>query len=1388
MDLHILSESIFVETNVAPNPSERHASGQRGLAHTSGASADRTRPNARIRHDATNKMTGMRSGFLILCLLLSALSGYADEEMLFKHYSLEEGLSHTTIYDIVQDRNGQMWFATGYGLNRYNGTRFIVYKNDRKDPNSIFENHIRSLFVDSQSRLWIGTQLGICRFNDENETFVNFPYAESGHALNVLSIIETAPGRLILGTSRGLYSFFEGRYEQLQAFPKIRITAICPYNGALLLGSDEGLYAYDLDSNRCKAIDPRLLDKVVMAILPDKHSPTKIWVGTEGQGLILFDMKTQSYVEFRHSTDKKSISSDYIRGLCYDSSNRLWIGTFLGLNVTGDEGASFSSFFHDKNDPQTISQSSIRTICLDNQGGMWFGSYFGGVNYYHPKLNRFVNLSNSEDNLLSDNIISVMHVDSKDNIWIGTNEQGLNYYDTASGSFKYYKHDPDDPHSISGNIVKAIIDDHDDNLYIGTYDGGLCYYDAARDWFSPVSFASSNVYSNAVYALVRGAQRKIWIGTLDGLFLFDPRDGACRLINQDRNGNRLPNQQIMALYRDTRGKIWIGTDSGLNRYDEATGLFEVAPSPVTDYRSYCCFVEDTKGNVWIGTRSGLIKYEPQTDAFIDLSTTIGFPDIIIYGIIEDDFGSLWISTSNGLINFRPGINDWFTYTEADGIVCNHFSFYSYCKTADGRMFFGSINGITSFSPESIHKNQYTPQPVIDELTLFNKPVRPHDATGLLKTSILYTHRVKFAPRQSTFGFRFSVPNYLSTQNNLFAYKLEGYNKEWIQTSQAGAEYSNLKPGRYRFRLKAANNSRIWGEEMEPVTVIVSPFWWQTWWAYLLFALIVILLIRKWIAYSTNKERLTHELELEKRDKQRIEQLNESKINFFINISHEFRTPLTLIISPLYEILKRGVNDEWLQSQLRYIERNAMRMMDLVNMVLDYHRSELGMMSLNVGRGDLAKDIQDIFDMFVYITRSKGIHYELKYTAHPADPYYDRRILERILSNLLSNAVKHTQKGGHITLRAAEREGMLVFEVQDTGRGIPASKLPYIFDRFYQVKGAVNGTGIGLSLVKNLVELYHGRITVQSTEGVGSLFRVEIPYQAGQFDPHEINPEQPDPTLPVREERPVPNQTDRSEDLSRSKSHRHILVVDDEEEIRNYLTENLSQYYKVSAVSDGEKALAELNKCKHIDLIISDVVMPGIDGIQLCKDVKQNVSFSHIPVLLLTAKSEIDWQLEGIQAGADDYLCKPFVFSLLRAKVDNIFRTRELLYRRYRDSEEDPTRLATNKVDQEFMERAVAIIRRNMDNSEFSTEELGRELGLSRTNLFVKLKAITGESAVLFIRRVKFDYACKLLKEGRYNVAEISAMVGFSPAYFTTRFKKTVGCLPSEYKKRGNKND
>lgn len=1328
----------------------------------------------------------------VLWLFLSFTEGHAQFETFFKRYSLEEGLSHVTVYDIAEGPDGQMWFATGYGLNRYNGAKFIVYKNNSKDPHSIFENHIRSLYIDSKQKLWIGTQRGLCFYDDEQDQFINFPYSENGSTLNVLDIVEYAPNQYILGTSLGLYSFnTTSGYKRLSCPEHSGITVVRLFNERILIGTDVGLYAYYPQSNTYEIIDKYLANKIIMAVLPHNKQPNKIWVGTEGDGLILYDISTKTYVEYKNvPTPQNSISSNFIRSLEYDSEGCLWIGTFMGLNVTCDD-YTFHRYYSKQQNPQTISQNSIRSICRDTQGGMWFGAYFGGVNYHHKKLNRFINYTQTADNSLGDNIVSAMFADKDGKIWIGTNENGLDCFDKKSNTFKHYKHDPKQQYSIPGNNVKAILKHSDHVFFIGLHSAGLCLFDTSSEKFTNVNFTHPNGYNNSVYALEKGENNQLYIGTLDGLFQFDITTGQSRQIKTDQNGKKLPNIGIFALLKDKKGNIWIGTDNGMNRYNEQTKLFEIEQSPIIKDRSYCCFYEDSIGRIWIGTRSGLLLYNYSSNLFIDLADSINFPDIVIYGIQEDKFGHLWISSSNGLICFDPNQNKWITYTEADGIACNHFSFYSYCKTKDEEFYFGSIKGITSFRPEEIYLNHYTPKPIVEDLTLFNKKVKVGDKTKLLSRSISYTKNIKLSPYQSTFGFVFSVPNYLSVQNNIFAYMLDGYDCEWRYTTNGAVEYSNLKPGKYKFRLKAGNNSRIYGEEISPIEIIVQPFWWQTWWAYISYTVVILSLIITVMKHYMKRKMLKHELTLEKKDKQRIEQLNEEKIKFFINISHEFRTPLTLIVSPLYEIFKQNINDKWLLEQLKHIERNVTRMTTLVNMFLDYRRSELGVLPLQIKKGDIQSKLYEILNKFSYITESKNINYEVSYHINSAQLYYDPEFLDHIISNLISNSVKHTHNGDSIEVYIEEQNDILLIEVHDTGCGIPKEKLPLIFDQFYQINHQAGSMGIGLSLVKKIIELYHGSICVRSDVGQGTSFIVKVPCTEKAFDKKEIVANNSKLNNIIEEHiEKLHIESKYSEQAfidSDNFSKKKILVVDDDDEIRNYLQENLDRYYSVMASTNGEEAKEILDNNSDISLVVADIMMSGINGIELCKYIKNNINLSHIPVILVTAKSDVNTQLDGFSSGADDYICKPFVFSILVAKINNIFKVRELLHSKYQSEQEtDIADLTLNSTDQEFMSKAISIIQKNLDNSEFSTTDLSSELCMSRSNLYIKMKALTGESAVQFIRKVKFEYACKLLKDGQYSMAEISSMIGFSPSYFTTRFKQQMGCLPSEYIKNNNK--
>lgn len=1333
---------------------------------------------------------------IILAFLSQLLLCQERVSMSFDHYSHSEGLSNTTVYDIGQDSIGQLWFATADGLNLYNGSHFSVFRNNKRDSTSIQENAIRAIYFDSKSRMWIGTEKGVSRYDSKKARFFNYPGSGINGKMNVFDILELSGDMFLVATNSGLFSFSEqDGYRKLPSPDKTKVSKLLKFQHRILLGTDRGLFTYYSDSESYELTHEALLETAIMDMLPHSSEKSKLWIATEGDGLWLVDLSYKTYTHYKHE-DKNpaSLSSNYIRSISYDLQNRLWVGTFVGLNISTNTSGKFSRYYHDPYNPESISQSSIRSIMSDRQGGIWLGTYYGGVNYYHPLRSRFNNIRHKKGvNSLSDNVVSIIHCDNHNNLWIGTNEHGLNYYNSTLNEYTNYIHHPDKPYSITANNIKSILPSGNDHLLIGTHGGGLCSFNKSNKRFERIHISHSKTADNNIYTLARPNDQKVWIGTLDGLVIWDEASRQATPFTQDLNGTKLVDNQIMSLYVDTKGLIWIGTDNGVNRYNPQTKLFEIACSPEQNNRSICCFTEDKQGQIWIGTKSGLLRYDQKSFSFIDMSQTIDLPEIAIYGIQEDKIGRLWISTSSGLFVLNATRDKWISYTEQDGIQSDQFSMYSYCKDQIGRMYFGGINGITYFNPEKMPINIFSPTPMINNLKLFNKTVAAGDQTGILSQSLYYMREIKLQPKQSTFTLEFSVPNYISGNNNTFAYRLIGFQEEWVYTKQGSASYSNLKPGRYTFEVKAANNDGVWSDSTTTLSIIAEPQWWETWWAISLFICFIIATIAVGVNYYTDRKFIQRELHLERLEKQHNEAYNQSKIRFFINISHEFRTPLTLILSPLHEILSKGVSDSWIRSQLEHVQRNAKRMTHLINQVLDYRRSELGVLYLKVELKNINNDVKEIFELFTQITKSKGINYYFNSNITSQELYYDPNFLERILSNLISNAIKYTSADGTIDITIDERDKRLIIEVADTGCGIALEKQNLIFDRFFQVEESASGTGIGLSLVKNLVEIHHGEISLKSTPGEGSIFTVSLPCTLESYSSQEIVSTPlvaPTDSSHVIAEREIAFMEDRtayeppnllSETID---SNKKILLVEDDDLVKSYLQEKFSECYKVLSAENGKEAIQILEQESDIDLIVSDVMMPIMDGIKLCKYVKHNINYSHIPVILLTAKTDLSAQLDGLQAGADDYISKPFIYAILQAKIINIFKVRGLLLQRYSSSDDaDISQLATNTVDEEFLQKAISIIERHMENPEFSTEDFSREMGMSRSNLYIKLKALTNESAVVFIRRIRFSHACKLLKQGRYNVSEISGMVGFTPSYFASSFKKHMGCMPSEYIKK-----
>lgn len=805
-----------------------------------------------------------------------------------------------------------------------------------------------------------------------------------------------------------------------------------------------------------------------------------------------------------------------------------------------------------------------------------------------------------------------------------------------------------------------------------------------------------------------------------------------------------------------------------------------------------CFYETSSGYLWIGTRNGLFALKESDKQFLQYTTENGLPSNVIYGILEDAYGRLWISTNQGLSCLNPESGKFRNFTIMDGLQGNQFNAGAYCRKDNGYMLFGGVNGITSFRPETLIDNPYAPKPVINKLFVHNKEVLPDDETGILKESITYVNRITLSSSQNSFAISFVVSNYIAGKHNTFTYKLEGYDNVWYKQNDISlVSYSNLPAGDYTFCIKAANNDGKWNEEPAILHIHILPVWYSTWWALSLFALSFALLVFGIVRFFWLRKSMQAEIRMERLDKEKREEISQMKIRFYVNISHELRTPLTLIVAPLQELLDR-ISGHWEHERLLYVQRNTNRLLHLVNQLMDFRRAELGIFELRAVYSNAYKRILNCFMNYESLSKRKDIDYNFYTELQDKNVLFDENYLDLIANNLLSNAFKYTEVGESITVKLYIEGDNLVLQVIDTGIGIPLEKQEKIFERFYQVENGREGSGIGLSLVQRLVELHHGRIILQSEVGKGSTFTIYLPQDESVYTQEELlggsgnEGEQRVYSTNANDIYIGDDEKFGEEDSTDEVNGKRgtILVVEDNRELRRYLVNGLSALFDMLETENGQKAL-DILKDKDVDLIITDVMMPIMDGVRLCKLVKQNLRTCHIPVYMLSAKVDIKYQLEGLQVGADDYIAKPFSMEVLRTKILNMLRTRYRIFERYSNMTEiKPEKLTNNTMDEELLRKAIAVVEKNMDNVGFSTEQFAREMNMSRSNLHLKLKAITGKSAIDFIHKIRFNRACQLLKEGKYTVSEISFMVGYNtPSYFAARFKKYIGCLPTEYGKK-----
>lgn len=1332
-------------------------------------------------------------------LLSTTLTAAEAENIRFTHLGLEDGLSHSTIFGINQDKEGNMWFATYDGVNKYDGYNFTVYRHQYMNPHSIASDIARCVAIDDADRLWVGTREGLSLYNRRKDAFSNYYYKKGGQNVAITSIAPMQKDWLMLSTADEIL-LFDVKNERFlndtlsASLHLLKPTALVRQGDCIYIGARKGLYTYSLSSGMLEKLVDLPAKARIQTVLCQMFS--RVWMATEGNGLYMYDLKTKELKHYRYEDGKSGLNSNYVRSLALDQENRLWVGTYSGLNLYREGKDCFSSIKSSLTVGGSLSQNSVRSIFKDSQGGMWLGTYWGGLNYYHPLCNRFQHIKHIPfTNSLSDNVVSCIVEDKADNLWIGTSDGGLNFWDSASKTYTNYMFNSDLQEDVPFKDIKTVyVDEPGGKVYVGAHAGGMMVLHRQSGRKEFYNRQNSNLPTNNIYSIISDEKGGLWIASLEYLLHFDIAGKKFRIVDKDIKGRNIQ-EYNRTLFRDSKKRIWLGGEMGLSVYSQVdTSLVVNTDYPISQElkQSFInCFYESSSGFIWIGTRNGLFALKEGDGELLRYTTADGLPSNVIYGILEDSYGRLWISTNQGLSCLTPENRKLRNFTIMDGLQSNQFNAGSYCRVGNGNMLFGGINGITSFRPETLIDNPYTPKPVINKLFVFNKEVLPGDETGILRESVENVSHITLTSSQSSFSLSFVVSNYIAGKHNTFAYKLQGYNDEWYKQGDINpVSYSNLPAGSYTFMLKAANNDGKWSEETATLHIRVLPVWYRTWWAFSLFILMFVLLVLGIFRFFWLRKSMQAEIQMERLDKEKREEISQMKIRFYVNISHELRTPLTLIVAPLQELLDR-VKGNWEHDKLLYIQRNTNRLLHLVNQLMDYRRAELGIFELQPVYANAYRRVLNCFVNYESLSKRKDIDYNFYTELQDEDFLFDGNYMDLIVNNLLSNAFKYTEEGESITVKLYKEDTDLVLQVADTGVGIPAEKQKKIFERFYQVESGREGSGIGLSLVQRLVELHHGRIELQSEVGKGSTFSIYIPQDKSAYTAEELQGDKGateeqrvystnahdiyigDDKLPEEEQR-------EAEGGKRGT----ILIVEDNEELRQYLAGGLSGQFNLLEAENGQKAL-DILKEQEVDLIVTDVMMPVMDGVKFCKLVKQNLRTCHIPVYMLSAKVDVKYQLEGLQVGADDYISKPFSMDVLKAKIMNMLRTRYRIFERYsKMTEIEPEKLTNNTMDEELLRKAIAIIEKNMDNVEFSTEQFAREMGMSRSNLHLKLKAITGRSAIDFIHKIRFNRACQLLKEGRYTVSEISFMVGYNtPSYFAARFKKYMGCLPTEYGKK-----
>jgi ligand-binding sensor domain-containing protein/signal transduction histidine kinase/DNA-binding response OmpR family regulator len=1310
----------------------------------------------------------------VTLILLYFIFLFTAKGFYFRSYQVEDGLSHNSVWAIMQDKKGFMWFGTNEGLNRFDGKFFKVFKRKQGDGFSIGSNFIHCLKEDSQGRFFVGTKEGLYLFDVNLEKFhpIDLGIGKGEEEASINAIVEDPDRNLWISChGQGLYVLNPNLTIKKHYFvnnnpntiPSNFIwTIVQDYTGNFWLGSSgAGLIHFNPQKELFTRIDTvteiGITDKTVFSLYVDIEN--NLWVGTSSDGLYRYNYRTGKLNNYM----KKQAFN--IKSIIEYSDRELIMGSDKGLVVFDHHWEKFEFL---NNSYDNLTDYSIFSIVKDYEGSFWIGTYFGGVNYFSTTINKFLYYYNTPANSSKKNIISSFAEDEDGKIWIGTYNDGLSLFNPKTNSFESTHYNVG-YHDIQNMLLDG------DKLYISLYGRGLSVLNIKTGAISGLLENQTDMKEYSLHSITTIFKRSdglFFFGSEDGVNTYDPKTKTLVKIDY------LSRMPIKDIKEDYNGNIWIATHAnGLLRLNP-NGKWTAFTHNSKDTSSLAtnninCIYQDSKFRIWVGSESkGLMLFNPKNDNFdLIFNEESGLPSNIVYSILDDSENNIWVSTGGGLVKIDTHLKSMKTFGYIGDIQKIRYNPKGALRTSDNRLYFGGTNGFIVFNPKEISTNLQIPQIVISGFQVSSKEIIPGAEFSPLKVSINNTKEIVLAHNQSTFSFDFVALSYLSPDHNQYAYILEGFDENWNCVRSNKAYYMNIPAGEYVFRVKGTNNDGVWNEQGSAIIIKIKPPFWRSNYMIILYILLIIGIFTYGISNYNKRLESKNQEKLYKFKAEKEKETYESKINFFTNIAHEIRTPLSLIIAPLEDILLSEDGNSRTKNNLEIMEINANRLLDLVNQLLDFRKIEENMFHFHFRRQNVALIVREVYNQYCQNAQLNKIEMKLLLEKELIENVVDSEAIYKIVSNLVSNAIKYAKK--RIEIKAIIEKNEMLISVKDDGIGLDKIYLDKIFEPFFQVQDKENalktGSGLGLSLSQSLAMKHNGKIYVESELDKGSLFTLKIPIVDTEL------PAENKLSYPEDEKTLVPKHSDAME------AGVKILVVEDNNDLRAFLISSLGEKHITFGAENGIKALEIVEK-ENLDIIISDILMPEMDGLELCNTLKSNLAYSHIPLILLSAKTDTSAKIEGLKKGADVYLEKPFSIEQLKAQINSIIENRNNLRNNFVKS---PLQYFNRKIEKndniEFIEKLNAHIVENMSDKDFTIDSLSEQFCMSRSNFHKKIKNITGLTPNDYIKLIRLNQSALMLATGKYKINEVCYLVGFNtPSYFSKCFYEHFGKLPKDF--------